>query len=571
MKKLLKYMRGYRRECILGPLLKLAEASLELIVPYVIMNIINIGILNGDKAYIIGRMLLLVGMGLAGLLFSVAAQYFSARAAVGFSSKVRAALFAHIMHLGYPEIDRMGKSTFITRLTSDLNQVQAGVNLTLRLFLRSPFIVFGAMICAFTIDLQAALVFVVAIPVLAAVVFAIMLSTIPLYKKVQQKLDRILSKTRENLSGVRMLRALCKESEEIDDFAEKNQDLSRAQRFVGKLSALMNPLAYVLINAAIIVLIYVGALKVQHGVLTQAAVIALYNYMSQILVELIKLANLIITITKAVACGNRVEAVLESDASLLPSRLPPEIKGTHTVELRRVSFRYEGGGDNALTDISLTADDGETVGIIGGTGSGKTTLINLICRFYEATEGEVLIDGRPVASYDFAELRGKIGIVPQGAALFGGTVRSNLLFGREDATDDEIWEALERAQAADFVREKPGMLDFEIEQGGKNLSGGQRQRLTVARALIRNPGILILDDSSSALDYATDLALRRAVRQLPGRPVIFIVSQRASSLRGSDRIVVLDEGRAVGIGTHEQLYESCVVYREICDSQSRIR
>ncbi len=569
MKKLLIYMRGYKRECILGPLLKLMEASLELMVPYVILDIINTGIENGDKAYIMGKTFLLVGMGFAGLIFSVAAQYFSAKAAVGFSSRVRAVLFSHIMNLGYPEIDKTGKSTFITRLTSDINQVQSGVNLTLRLFLRSPFIVFGAMICAFTIDADAAFVFVVAIPILAAVIFAIMLVTIPLYKKVQQKLDVILSKTRENLSGVRMLRALCKEKEEISDFEVRNNELNRAQKFVGKISALMNPLTYVIINAAIVVLIYTGALKVQYGVLSQAAVIALYNYMSQILVELIKLANLIITITKAVACGNRVEAVLETTASIESIPENVKVRNEHTVEFRNVSFRYHEGGENSLSEISFWADSGQTVGIIGGTGSGKTTLINLICRFYDAAEGEIFGDGNTVKSYDLSELRKKIGIVPQGAALFRGTVRSNICFGKDEESDEEIWEALEAAQARNFVEQKPGGLDFQIEQGGKNLSGGQRQRLTVARALVRKPRILILDDSSSALDYATDLALRHAVKNLDYNPVIFIVSQRASALRGSDKIIVLDEGRAVGVGTHDQLYDTCSVYREICDSQSK--
>lgn len=570
MKKLLKYMKGYGRECFLGPLLKLLEAALELLVPYVIFDIINTGIVNDDRGYIVGKMFILIGMGLAGLLFSVAAQYFSAKAAVGFSSKVREALFAHIMSLGYPEIDKTGKSTFITRLTSDINQVQTGINLTLRLFLRSPFIVFGAMICAFTIDKSSAMVFVGVIPVLALVVFAIMLSTIPLYRKVQQKLDVILSKTRENLSGVRMLRALCKEDEEISEFGEKNNDLNHAQKFVGKISALMNPLTYVIINVAIVVLIYTGALRVNEGILTQAAIIALYNYMSQILVELIKLANLIITITKAVACGNRVAAVLETEPSMT---VQPETFGDdrHTVEFRDVSFRYSAGAENALSDIDFTADPGQTIGIIGGTGSGKTTLVNLICRFYDATGGDVLVDGKNVRSYDFPTLRNKVGIVPQGSSLFRGDVRSNIKFGNENAGDDEIWAALEAAQAKGFVSEKPGQLDFEIEQGGKNLSGGQRQRLTVARALVRRPEILILDDSSSALDYATDLALRHAIKNLDYKPVIFIVSQRASTLRGSDKIIVLDEGKAVGMGTHDGLYDSYPVYREICDSQTKNR
>lgn len=570
MKKLLKYMKGYGKECFLGPLLKLLEASLELLVPYVIYDIINTGIENGDKSYIIGKMLLLIGMGFLGLLFSVAAQYFSAKAAVGFSTRVREALFSHIMKLGYPEIDKTGRSTFITRLTSDINQVQTGINLTLRLFLRSPFIVFGAMIFAFTIDKSAAMVFVGVIPLLAVVVFAIMLSTIPLYKKVQQKLDVILSKTRENLAGVRMLRALCKEDEEISEFGERNGELNHAQKYVGKISALMNPLTYVIINAAIVLLIYTGALRVNAGVITQAAIIALYNYMSQILVELIKLANLIITITKAVACGNRVAAVLETEPSM---SVQPKLANDnrHTVEFRNVSFKYTSGAENALSNITFTADSGQTIGIIGGTGSGKSTLINLICRFYDATDGQVLVDGADVKSYEFAELRKKAGIVPQGSSLFRGDIRSNIKFGNEDASDDEIWAALETAQAKEFVSDKPGQLDFEVEQGGKNLSGGQRQRLTVARALVRHPEILILDDSSSALDYATDLSLRRAIKELDYSPVIFIVSQRASTLRGSDKIIVLDEGKAVGTGTHDELYDSCLVYREICDSQTKNR
>ena len=502
MKKLLKYMKGYGRECFLGPLLKLLEAALELLVPYVIFDIINTGIVNDDRGYIVGKMFILIGMGLAGLLFSVAAQYFSAKAAVGFSSKVREALFAHIMSLGYPEIDKTGKSTFITRLTSDINQVQTGINLTLRLFLRSPFIVFGAMICAFTIDKSSAMVFVGVIPVLALVVFAIMLSTIPLYRKVQQKLDVILSKTRENLSGVRMLRALCKEDEEISEFGEKNNDLNHAQKFVGKISALMNPLTYVIINAAIVVLIYTGALRVNEGILTQAAIIALYNYMSQILVELIKLANLIITITKAVACGNRVAAVLETEPSMT---VQPETFGDdrHTVEFRDVSFRYSSGGENALSDIVFTADPGQTIGIIGGTGSGKTTLVNLICRFYDATGGEVLVDGKNVKSYDFPTLRNKVGIVPQGSSLFRGDVRSNIKFGNENAGDDEIWAALEAAQAKGFVSEKPGQLDFEIEQGGKNLSGGQRQAIALLMATMTPISFLILDEHTAALDPKT--------------------------------------------------------------------
>ncbi len=569
MIKLLRYMKGYGKECLLGPLLKLAEATLELLVPYVILAIINNGIAGNDKSYIVYATLILVGMGFLGLLFSVAAQFFSAKAAVGFFSRVREALFRHVQSLSYKEIDGLGRSTLITRLTSDMNQVQTGVNLALRLFLRSPFIVFGAMIMAFTIDKEAALTFVVVIPVLAIVVFGIMLAGIPLYKKVQSRLDTILFKTRENLTGVRMLRALCKEEEETADFDEKNDLLNRSQKFVGRISAIMNPLTYVIINLAIAFLMYEGAVKVEHGVLTQGAVLALYNYMSQILVELIKLANLIITITKGVACANRVEAVLETKPSL---ETKPEVRSERddlAVEFRNVSFRYGKGGENALTDISFAARHGQTVGIIGGTGSGKSTLVNLLCRFYEAGEGTVFVDGRNVDSYPAGELLAKIGIVPQKATLFRGTVRSNMAFGKDNVTDAEIWEALDAAQAKEFVEKKEGGLDAPVEQFGRNLSGGQRQRLTVARALVRKPSILILDDSSSALDYATDLALRRAIKALDYDPTVFTVSQRASTLRGADLIVVLDEGNAVGIGTHDELYETCDVYREICDSQTK--
>ena len=567
MKKLLKHFKNYKFECFFGPFLKLLEATLELLVPYVILNIINKGIELGDKGYIATRMLLLILMGFSGLLFSVSAQYFSAKAAVGFASGVREELYTHIMKLGYPEIDKIGKSTFITRLTSDINLLQNGANLTLRLFLRSPFIVFGAMICAFFIDFEAALVFAVAIPVLAAVVFSIMLSTIPLYKKVQEKLDVILLKVRENLSGVRMLRALCREKKETKEFNDKNSELNHAQRFVGNISNLMNPITYVIINIAIVVLIYVGAIKVEHGVLSQAAVIALYNYMSQILIELIKLANLIITITKAVASGNRIEAILEKQPSIVPKNADERVS-SHTVEFKDVDFRYHKDAELSLSKISFFADKGETVGIIGGTGSGKTTLINLLCRFYDATQGCVSIDGYDVRSYDLKVLNDKIGIVPQNVALFRGTIRSNLCFGKKDATDEELWEALELAQAKDFVLQKENQLDFEIEGGGKNLSGGQRQRLTIARALIRKPSILILDDSSSALDFATDLSLRRAINSLDYNPLVFLVSQRASTLKSCYKIIVLDEGVAVGIGNHTELFDTCQEYREICYSQN---
>ncbi len=569
MKKLLRYMKGYGKECFLGPLLKLAEATLELLVPYVILAIVNVGIDGKDKHYIAYATLILVAMGLAGLLFSVSAQYFSAKASVGFTSRVREALFRHIQSLTYREIDGLGRSTLITRLTSDMNQVQTGMNLALRLLLRSPFIVFGAMIMAFTIDREAAMTFVVVIPILSVVVFGIMLAGIPLYKRVQQRLDVILSKTRENLTGVRMLRALCKEDSEKRDFDKNNNQLNHAQKFVGKIASLMNPLTYIIINLAIVFLMYQGAVKVEYGVLTQGAVLALYNYMSQILVELIKLANLIINITKAVACANRVEALLETTPSLSLLSEKHSAQEGLAVEFDHVSFRYGNGGENALNNITFSVKHGETVGTIGGTGSGKTTLINLLCRFYEAGQGDIFIDGRSVTSYPSKELLGKIGIVPQKAALFRGDIRSNMRFGREDATDEEIWEALALAQAKEFVEKREGGLSSPVEQSGRNLSGGQRQRLTVARALVRKPSILILDDSSSALDYATDLALRRAIYALDYDPTVFFVTQRASTLRGADRILVLDEGCLVGFGSHDELFETCDVYREICLSQTK--
>ncbi len=572
-------MKGYRKECVFGPLFKLAEALLELLIPYVVMNLINVGIEKGDLPYIFSRTALLALMGFVGLGFSVTAQYFSAKAAVGFCARTREALFSHIQHLGFKEIDELGTSSLLTRLTSDMNQIQTGVNLTLRLFLRSPFIVFGSMIFAFTIDREAALTFAVAIPFLLILVFGIMLGTVPLYKKVQQKLDRVLLKTRENLLGVRPLRALCKEEEEIAEFDSENRALNRSQKLVGKISALMNPLTLVTVNGAIALLIYVGALKVQSGILTQGAVIALYNYMTQILVELIKLANLIINITKSVACANRVSAVLAVSPAMKEGegagsfRAEEKRDGSEAlppaVEFRDVGFKYAKGGENSLDGISFKAEKGETIGIIGGTGAGKTTLVHLIDRFYDATEGEIFIDGIPISSYRFGELRKKVGIVRQAAALFRGDIRSNLRFGNEEATEEEMLEALQAAQALSFVQKKPGGLDFVLEQGGKNLSGGQRQRLTVAMALVKKPEILILDDSSSALDYATDLALRRAIRALPYSPTVFLVSQRASSLVGADRILVLDEGKLVGSGKHGELLSSCTVYREIVESQSR--
>lgn len=568
MKKLFVHLRPYTKESILGPLFKLFEALLELFVPLVVAAIVDRGIAVGDRSYIWRMALLLVLIGLVGLGFSVTAQYFAARASVGFVARVRRALFAHIGRLSYTEMDTLGSATMITRLTSDMNQVQTGLNLTLRLLLRSPFVVFGAMIMAFTIDVPAALTFVAVIPALSVVVFGIMLLCIPLYKKVQGKLDRVLLLVRENLGGARVLRAFCREEAEKEQFTEANESLTAVQRYVGRISALLNPLTYVLINAAVIWLIYIGAVRVELGILTQGMVIALYNYMSQILVELIKLANLIITMTKSVACGKRVAAVLDIPAGMPEGeRIPAPVAGAPTVEFRHASLTYRGASGHALTDASFKVGRGETVGIIGGTGSGKSSLVGLIYRAYDVTEGAVLVDGNDVRAYPLAALREQIGVVPQKAQLFRGSIRDNLRVGKKDATDEEIRAALAAAQAADFVAEKPGGLDFMVEAGGKNLSGGQRQRLTIARALLRRPDILILDDSASALDFATDAALRRSLRTLEGAPAVFIVSQRTSSIRHADRIVVLDEGHTVGLGTHEELLDSCPVYREIYDSQ----
>ncbi len=569
MKKLLKYLSPYKKECILGPAMKILEATLELLVPYVILDMINNGIENSDRSYILIRMFLLILMGAGGLACTVAAQYFSAKAACGFASRVREALFRHIQSLSYKEYDSIGKATMITRLTSDMNQVQHGLNLTLRLFLRSPFIVFGAMIMAFTIDFSAALVFVVAIPILAIVVFGIMLLTIPLYKKVQSRLDKVTLSSRENLIGVRLLRALGKEESEKEEFDGRLSSLTSANKEAGRISALLNPLTYILINIAIAVLVYKGAIEVKYGVLTQGAVLALYNYMSQILIELIKLANLIINITKSLASASRVASVLEIDCC----QDMPEIDRSITagkstvVDIRNVTFRY-GQGEASLKNISLSTERGETLGIIGGTGSGKTTLINLIPRLYDASSGEVFVLGKNVKDWDSGELRDMIGIVSQGSLLFRGDIRSNIKFGSRTASDKEIWQALETAQAREFVEKTEKKLDSPIEQGGKNLSGGQRQRLTIARAIVKKPRILILDDSSSALDYATDLSLRRAIKEIGGIETVIIVSQRVAALRGCDKIAVLDEGELVGLGSHEELGESCSVYREICISQA---
>ena len=565
--KLLKYIKSYKKECVLGPLFKLLEALLELFVPLVIASIIDNGIGNSDQGYVVGMVFVLVGLGIVGLAFSITAQYFAAKAAVGFSSKVKHELFRHIESLSWTEIDGIGTSTLITRMTSDMNQIQNGVNLTLRLLLRSPFVVFGAMIMAFTINVQAALIFVAAIPALSVVVFGIMLWCIPLYKKVQSKLDKVLGITRENLTGVRVIRAFCKEEDEIQNFTARNDELTAAQKFVGRISALMNPLTYVIINLAIIWLIQTGAMQVNEGSLSQGDVVALYNYMSQILVELIKLANLIISLTKSVACGNRVQAIFEIHSSQEVSDDRSEHGSSdYAVEFRNVSLKYANAGADSLTDMNFAVKRGETVGIIGGTGSGKSSLVNLIPRFYDATNGEVLIGGRSANSFEPEELRMKIGVVPQKAVLFKGTIRENMLWGKSDATDAEIMEAARTAQAADVIDGKGG-LDYEIEQGGKNLSGGQRQRFTIARALVRKPEILILDDSASALDFATDAALRKSIREMDSKPTVFIVSQRTSSIQHADKIIVLDDGRIVGIGKHSELLETCPVYTEIYNSQ----
>lgn len=569
MKKLLVYLKGYEKETVLAPLFKMLEALFELFVPLVMAAVIDTGIARGDRDYIVRMCLLLIALGIIGLVCSITAQFFAARAATGFSTRLRHALFSHIQGLSYTEMDTVGTSTLITRMTSDINQVQSGVNLVLRLFLRSPFIVFGAMIMAFTVDTKAAWIFVVTIPLLSIVVFGIMLWTMPLYKRVQAALDSVLRLTRENLSGVRVIRAFNKEKEEQAYFQEQNEKLTGLQKFVGRISGLMNPITYVIVNGAIVVLLYTGALRVDGGVLTQGAVVALVNYMSQILVELVKLANLIITVTKAIACGNRIQGVFEVENSLRPGAYTGQENQIHSVEFDRVGLTYAGASNESLTDISFRAVTGETVGVIGGTGSGKTSLVNLIPRFYDATRGAVLYDGKDVKEYDPQALRKKIGIVPQKAVLFAGTIADNLRWGKPDATEEEMWEALTIAQAKEFVEKKDGKLSAVVAQGGKNLSGGQRQRLTIARALIRRPEVLILDDSASALDFATDAALRRAIAGMKERPITFIVSQRTSSILHADRIVVLDDGEIAGIGTHEQLLSCCPVYQEIYDSQFR--
>ena len=566
LKKLLKFMRGYGRECFLGPLFKLLEATFELFIPLVVAGIVDKGIGGGDRGYIVRMCLVLVALGIIGLMCAVTAQYFAARAAVGFSTRLRHALMERILGLSYSQMDTLGASTMVTRMTSDVNQVQSGVNLTLRLLLRSPFVVFGAMIMAFTIDAQAALIFVGVIPVLCVIVFGIMLITMPMYRRVQAGLDQVTSATRQNLTGVRVLRAFCKEDAEVAGFAGKTRELMNRQLSAGGVSALMNPVTYVIINLAVILLVQVGAVKVDGGILSQGLVIALYNYMSQILVELIKMADLIINMTKAAACGGRIAKVLELENDQESgSRGADSLRGA--VEFRDVTAKYVGAGEPSLEHISFTAAPGQTIGVIGGTGSGKTTLVNLIPRFYDAAEGEVLLDGVNAADYDLEALRQRIAVVPQKAELFKGTIRQNLLWGNPGASEEDLWQALETAQASEVVRDKPGMLEFCVEQGGVNFSGGQRQRLTIARALVRRPAVLILDDSASALDYATDANLRIAIRNMKNPPTTFIVSQRAASVRYADRILVLDDGLLVGAGTHDELLKTCAVYQEVYYSQ----
>ena len=568
MKKLLVYLKDYKKESILGPLFKLLEASFELIVPLVVASMIDVGIANNDKGYVGKMCLIMAVLGFTGLISAVTAQYFAAKAAVGFATKLRHGLFAHIESLSFTNMDKQGTSTLITRMTSDINQVQSGVNLVLRLFLRSPFIVFGAMVMAFTVDVKAALIFVVVIPLLSVVVFGVMLASIPLFDKVQKNLDKVLGTTRENLTGVRVIRAFGKEENEVEKFDGQTDSLRKIQMTAARISALMNPCTYIIINSGLIMLIYTGALRVELGILTQGQVVALVNYMSQILVELVKLANLIITVTKAVACGNRVQSVFEIPAGMEGKTGNPARQTEQgRVDFEGVSMKYHEGGEEALTDITFHAQKGDTIGVIGGTGSGKTSLVHLIPRFYDVETGCVRVDGVDVRDYDLVSLRDKIGIVMQKAVLFQGTIRENLLWGNESASDEELWQALRISQAEEFVLQKEGGLDARIEQEGRNLSGGQKQRLSIARALVKKPEILILDDSASALDYATDAKLRKAIKEMPGETTVFIVSQRASSLMHADLIIVLDDGCVAAMGKHEQLLESCQVYQEIYYSQ----
>lgn len=577
MKTLLAYLKGYKKESILAPLFKMLEASFELFVPLVMAAIIDVGIANQDKPYIVKMCFVLIALGIIGLVCSITAQYFAAKAATGVGTGIRHGLFEHIQKFTFTEMDQLGTSTLITRMTSDINQIQSGVNLVLRLFLRSPFIVFGAMIMAFTVDVKAALVFVVTIPLLSLIVFGIMLVTMPMYKKVQADLDQVLLATRENLTGARVIRAFNKEEDETKRFENANQILTDAQKYVGRISGMMNPLTYIIVNGAIIALIYVGAVRVDIGDLTQGQVVALINYMSQILVELVKLANLIISVTKTAACLNRVESVLavkpdmnegdvrwKSNSSEADRDLKNKIP---VVEFSHVSLTYKGTSDTSLSDINFCAEKGQTIGIIGGTGSGKSSLVNLIPRFYDATDGTVKINGRDIKEYQTENLREHIGVVLQKAVLFKGSIADNLRWGKEDATEQEMYEALDISQAREFVDTKQGGLEFQIEQGGRNLSGGQKQRMTIARALVRKPEILILDDSASALDFATDAALRKSIKEMKNQPTVFIVSQRAASIQYADQIIVLDDGAMAGIGTHEELLKDCPVYQEIYYSQ----
>ena len=568
MKKLVKYLKGYEKETILAPLFKMLEAFFDLLVPLVVADIIDVGITSGNMQYILIRVFLMIALAALGLASSITAQFYAAKSSVGFATKLRQVTFDHIQSLSYMEIDTLGTSTLVTRLTSDINQTQNGLNMALRLLLRSPFIVFGSMVMAFTIDFKSALVFAVSIPVLGVVVYGIILICIPLYKKAQSRLDAVTELTRENLTGVRVIRAFCKEEDEIADFDEKNTALTKMNEFVGSISALMNPLTFLLINIATIILIKTGALQVNLGAIQQGDVVALYNYMAQMIIELVKLANLIVTINKGVACAERVSAILDVKSSMeYKNASAAGSDGSGVVRFDNVSFKYAGAGENAISSIDFEALKGQTIGIIGGTGSGKSTLVNLISRFYDATEGTVSIDGIDVKDYAKGELIEKIGVVPQKAVLFKGTIRENMRWGKEDATDEEIWQALETAQAKEVVLGKSGKLDFVIEQGGKNLSGGQRQRLTIARALVKRPEILILDDSASALDFATDAALRKAIAGMGNGITTFIVSQRTSSIMHSDNIIVLEDGEMIGKGTHSELMESSQTYREIYYSQ----
>ena len=565
MKTLMKLLRRYAKETVLAPLFKMLEATFELLIPLVVAAIIDTGIGSQKPGYIVNMCLVMIALGVVGLICAIVAQYFSAKAAVGIASRLRHMLMERILVLNYTQMDQMGASTLITRMTSDVNQVQTGVNLALRLLLRSPFVVFGAMIVAFTINFDAALVFAGVILVLCAVVFGIMLITMPMYKKVQEGLDGVTSATRQNLAGVRVLRAFCMEQSQVDSYGKCTQELTKRQQVAGRISGLMNPLTFVIVNLAVVILIQVGALKVDGGILSQGQVIALYNLMSQILVELIKMANLFITMTKAAVCANRIESVLETPIESTTGNAVQSAAGK--VEFRDVTAVYDGAAEASLEHISFTAQPGQTIGIIGGTGSGKTTLVNLIPGFYKATAGAVLMDGVDVRELDKQELRSKIGVVPQKAVLFHGSIRENLMWGREDATEEDLWQALEIAQAAQVVRDKDGQLDAQVNQGGTNFSGGQRQRLTIARALVRRPSVLIMDDSASALDYATDAALRSAIRNMENPPTTFIVSQRAASVRYADQIIVLDDGQMVGMGKHEELLAHCGVYQEIYYSQ----